>query len=64
MSAAGADASTGAWGPVLLGLAGFAAGVGLAYVVTRPKSPAQIAHEMLVHEAAAARANGIRRRTR
>lgn len=45
------------WIPISVGVAGFMIGLGLAYVVTRPKSAEQIAHEMY-------RENAIRKHVR
>jgi hypothetical protein len=39
------------WVPILIGLAGLATGLGLAYVVTRPKSIETLAHERLMEDA-------------
>jgi hypothetical protein len=36
--------------PILVGVTGLAIGFGLAYVVTRPKSTAELAHEVLRDE--------------
>jgi hypothetical protein len=62
-----AHVSESPWIPILVGVTGLAIGFGLAYVVTRPKTAAELAHEMMREEEVRAhvrRLRNPRRRTR